>query len=840
MRLLQDVKFGARFLIKHPAFTAVVVLTLGLSIGAGTAIFSVVDRVLLQPLPYEAPDRLVLIRHDIGRTDFVGAPLPPADVIDLREQVNVFEAIAATDRTEQENLTGDGPPEVVRVARVTANFFDVLGTDATLGRTFVPADGAGPGEAENAGTTPDVDRSYSEDARPVVISHGLWQRRFGGERSAVGSTLVLNDEPVRVVGVLPRDFKLHMPANSGMSTDIDVWSPTPYPLRAFPRNSQNANRRVIARMLPGISLEEAQRQVDAVAAWQRETYDYHRLADIHISVTPMRAAIVGHVRPILLGLFAAVGIVLLIACANVANLLLVQAMGREREIAIRAAVGGARRRILRQLMTESFLLAAIGGLAGLLVARWGIDILLAMRPASLPRLESVPIDGGALLFTAGLTVLSALLFGSFPALQASQSDLHGSLNDRGVHTADRRRRTFRSVLVAGEVALAMILLVGAGLMYRSLRSVESTDLGFRPDSVLTFGLTLPQARYEDATSRQVFHDELSRAALELDGVRAIGATTVLPLSGQFWTSPYQVREPTTGETLGGEANYQMVRHGTFEALGLRFVAGRPFSAAEESERRHVVVVDRQLAARAWPGESPLGRKLYAEPLGELAIANGNQPVAFEVVGVVEPIHLEDPTTTSRETIFFPHATQSAWRSMTVVVRSRGVPPEQLAGPMRRIVRDLDADLPVSAVRPLTSYVQDATASIRFGTTLIGTFAFIALVLATIGVYGVVSSMVRQRTREIGLHLALGAPHPRIIRSVVGRGLRLGLAGLGVGLLGSLALARLTASLVTGVSSTDPLTYVTVGGLLLLVTALASLVPARRAVRVNPMDALRYE
>ncbi len=832
MSWLQDIKFGSRFLIKHPAFTAVVVLTLGLGIGAGTAIFSVVNRVLLQPLPYEAPDRLVLIRHDIGRTDFVGAPVPPADVIDLREQVNVFEAIAATDRTAEENLTGDGPPEVVRVARVTANFFDVLGTDAALGRTFVPADGEAPESDQGAYSESHADRSDPEGARPVVISHGLWQRRFGGERGAVGSTLVLNDEPVRVVGVLPREFKLHMPANSGMSTDIDAWTPTDFDYRSVPRNSPNANRRIIARMLPGVSLEEAQRQADAVAAWQRETYDYYRLADIRITVTPMRAAIVGHVRPILLGLFAAVGIVLLIACANVANLLLVQAMGREREIAIRAAVGGARRRILRQLMTESLMLAAVGGLAGLLVARWGIDLLLAMRPASLPRLDTVPIDGGALLFTAGLAVLSALLFGSFPALQASQSDLHGSLNDRGVHTADRRRRTFRSALVVGEVALAMILLVGAGLMFRSLESVESADLGFRPDSVLTFGLTLPQARYDDVAARQKFHEELRRSALALDEVAAIGATTVLPLSGQFWTSPYQVEEPVPGESLGREANYQMVRPGTFDALGLRFVAGRPFSAAEEHERRHVVVVDRQLAAQAWPGESPIGRKLYAE--------TGGRPRAFQVVGVVEPIHLEDPTKLTRETIFFPHATRGAFASMTVVVRSRGVPPERLAAPMREVVRALDPDLPLSAVRPMSDYVRDATASIRFGATLIGAFAFIALVLAAIGVYGVVSSMVRQRTREIGLHLALGAPHPRIIRFVVGRGVRLGLIGLAVGLVGSLALARLTASLVTGVSSTDPLTYAAVGGLLLAVTALASLVPARRAVRVNPMDALRYE
>jgi putative ABC transport system permease protein len=823
---LQDIRFGARFLSKHPAFTAVVVLTLALGIGAGTAMYSVVAQVLLKPLPYDDPGRLVLIRHDIGRTDFVDAPVPPADVIDLREQVDVFESIAATDRTYEANLTGDGPPEVVRVAGVTPNFFDVLGTRAALGRTFVPEDG-------QALSYSDGGHDDSATAAGVVISHGLWQRRFGADESAVGSLLLLNDRPARIVGVLPREFRLHMPVNAGMSTDIDVWNPTRFDYRRVPRNSPNANRRIIARLLPGVSLADARRQVDAVAAWQRETYDYHRLADIRITVTPMRAAIVGHVRPILLGLFAAVGIVLLIACANVANLLLVQAIAREREIAIRAAVGGGRRRILRQLMTESLLLAAIGGLAGLLVARWGIDLLLAVRPANLPRLEAVPIDGGALLFTAAVTLFCALLFGSFPALQTSDPDLHGSLNERGLATADRRRHSLRGVLVAGEVALAMVLLVGAGLMARSLRGLDRVDLGFRPDSVLTFQVTLPAPRYPTAEDRAEFHERLETAVLALDQVAAIGATSVLPLSGEFWTSPYEVSERSGREIVGREANYQMVRAGTFDALGLKLVAGRLFTADEERGRKDVVVVDRLLAARAWPGASPVGREVQAESFGGSA-------GRFQVVGVVEPMHLDDPRQPSRETIFFPHATQGALASMTVVVRATGVRAEALAGPLTEIVRTLDPELPVGAVRPLNAYVGDATAPLRFATLLAGLFAVVALVLAAIGVYGVVSSLVRQRTREIGLHLALGAPHPQIMRSVVGRGVRLGVIGVVAGLAVSLGLARLTASLVTGVSPTDPLTYAAVAALLLAVTALASVVPARRAVHVNPTDALRYE
>ena len=825
-RLFQDVRFGSRFLLKRPAFTILVIVTLGLGIGASTAIFSVVNRVLIQPLPYGHAEQLVLIRHDIALTGFVGGPVPPADVIDFRQQVNVFEGIAATDRTFESNLTGDGPPEVVRVAGVTSNFFDVLGVEPHLGRTFSPAEGEIPA---SSGESP----YNAPDTASVVISHGLWQRRFGEDPDVAGRIIEINDTPLRVIGVLPRGFKLHMPANAGMPTDIDVWNATRFDYRATPRNTQFANRRVIARLLPGVSLAEAQRQMDAVAAWQRETFDYHRGADIQITVTPMHAAIVGHVRPILLGLLAAVGIVLLIASANVSSLLLVQATDREREIAIRAAVGGGRRRIARQLLTESVLLATIGGLMGLLVARWGIDLLLAGRPANLPRLESVPIDGPVLLFTLGITLLSAVLFGLVPALQSSRPDLHGRLNERGIGTGDRRRRSLRGALVVCEVALAMVLLVGAGLMIRSLRNVERIDLGFQPESVLTFHVTLPFARYATVEDRAEFFETFEHRAGELSGVAAIGATSVLPLGGQFWTSPYEVVQDAKSDRFVGEANYQFVTPGLFDALGIDLVAGRFFSADENREYSDVVVVDRRLASLAWPGRSPVGRKLQAAGFG-------GPDRWFQVVGVVEPVHMDDPLQDPRETIFFPHSTQNAFPSMSVIVRSSSIGPEKLAGALRDAVAGLDPEIPLGAVRPLAAYVSDATAPVRFATGLIGLFALVALTLAAIGVYGVVSSSVRQSTREIGLRLALGAPHPRLMRSVVGRGIRLAVLGLVAGLLGSLALARLTSSLLTGVSPTDPLTYAVVSVLLLGITIVASLAPARRAIRIDPMDALRYE
>lgn len=825
-RLIQDVRFGTRFLLKRPAFTVLVVATLGLGIGASTAIFSVVNRVLIQPLPYGHAEDLVLLRHNVLQTEFVDGPVPPADVIDFREQANVFHGIAATNRTAEANLTGDGPPEVVRVAGVTSNFFDVLGVEVALGRSFSPMEGEIPASQGNSD-------SQSSTSQTAVISHGLWQRRFGEEADVVGRVIEINDIPVTVIGVLPRDFMLHMPVNAGIPTDIDVWRAQRFDYRAVARNSQSAGQRVIARLLPGVSLAEAQLQMDAVAAWQRETFDYHRNGEIQITVTPMHEAIVGHVRPILLGLLGAVGIVLLIASANVASLLLVQATDREREIAIRAAVGGGRRRIARQLLTESLMIATVGGLVGLLVARWGIDLLLAGRPANLPRMDSVPIDGPVLLFTLGVTLVSAVLFGLIPALQASRLDLQGRLNGRGVRTADRKRRVLRAGLVVSEVALAMILLIGAGLMFRSLRNVEAIDLGFQPDSVLTFHVTLPGARYPLPEDRAGFFEQLEYRAGKLPGVAAIGATFVLPLGGQFYTSPYRAKIDSADGEVTGEANYQLVTPGVFDALGIDLIVGRLFSAEDNRERRDVVVVDRQLAARAWPGRSAVGQKLYAAGVGR---SDG----WFQVIGVVEPVHIDDPLQVPRETIFFPHLTQGGVSTMSVIVRSTSMGPEKIAGSLRDIVTEIDPEIPLSAMRPLASYVSDATAPTRFATGLIGLFSLVALVLAAIGVYGVVSSSVRQSTQEIGLRLALGAPHGNLVRSIVAYGVRLAVFGLLVGLVVSIGLARLMSSLLTGVSPTDALTYVVVAALLLAITVVASLAPARRAIRVNPMDALRYE
>ncbi len=865
-RLVQDVRFGMRFLLKHPGFFAVAVLTLAIGIGANTAVFSVINSVLVRPLPYAEPDRLVLLRHHIGSLGWSDAPLPAADIIDFRERMPALSAVAATDRTFEFNLTGGGPPEVVRVATVSSNFFDLLGVQAELGRTFLPSDGF-EGRSRKSGydapkrleekkvkepaSKPDPKPAPSRESGKVtenhvapdgaifddgmmpsvVLSYGLWKRRFGSDPDVVGQKVVLNGAPSRVIGVMPEEFRLLMPANAGIPTAIDMWTADLIPYSIIPRSSPNANRRVLARLAPGATLAEARAQAATVSQWQQENFDYYQAGDISVDVKPMHADIVAHVRPVLLALFGAVLLVLLIACANTANLLLVQAAAREREISIRAAVGGGRRRIVRQFLTEAALLAVIGGLAGLLLARWAIDLLLALRPTGLPRLETVPIDGPVLLFTAATTVVAALIFGIIPAINASRPDLNSSLKDRGACASDPRQRRLRHTIVVAEVALAMVLLVGAGLMYRSVQSLEAVDLGFESQGVLTYRLSLPQIPYDEVEKRASVLARIEKEVEALSGVKAVGSTQVLPLGGQFWTSPYQVPLDADGASRAGEADYRFVTPGYFEAIGARLLSGRLLTPEDEKKARQVVVVDRALAARSWPGEDPIGRVVEA--------LLGGRIQEWKVVGVVDDIVSAGPAVEGRETLYFPYSAQNAFFSMTMLVRSSREP-KKLATPIREVVAGFDSDLPVSGIRTMESYVRDATAAQRFVSILLGIFAAMALLLAGIGLYGVVSAIARQRTREIGVMMAFGAGRPHIVARVVRRGVALAVLGLTVGALASLALTRAVSGLFPGIPSTDPVTYLVVGGVLLLVTILASLLPAHRAARTDPIQALRYE
>jgi putative ABC transport system permease protein len=827
----QDMRFGLRSLLKHPGHTAVVILTLALGIGANTAIFSVIHAVMIRPLPYDDPDQLVLLRHNIEATDFIDGPMPPADVMDIRDHTDVFQGVAATDRTFEGNLTGDGDPIEIRVAGVTANFFDVLGVEAALGRTFLPED-----------EEPFPPGAFAPDIQPpvnnVVISHGLWVRRFGASPDVIGATLLINDFPNTVVGVMAPGFELLMPANAGMPSGTDVWNPTRFDYRQAPRTSANANRRVIARLKPGVTVVEAQAQADKVAEWQRKNFDYNRDGRIHIVVKPMHADIVGHARTVLLALLGAVGFVLLIACANVANLLLVQAASREKEMAIRAALGGSRGRIVRQLLTESVLLAVVGGLAGLLLARWGVDLLLALRPANLPRVDTIGIDGPVLLFTLGASLFAAVAFGLVPALQASKPDLNDGLKDRGTVSPDVKRRRLRSALVVGEVALSMVLLIGAGLMFRSFLALQKQDLGFEPAGVVTFRLTMPGLRSEYATpdGRAMFVSSLEERLEGLPGVKSAGAVQVLPLSGRFWTSPYSIKDADEKDWGLLEADYRFATPGYFKALGLRLIAGRFFKESENEDGAEVVVVDRTLAARAWPGKEPVGQ--YVRAVISPFDGTGPEQRWLKVVGVVDDVRSQDPRTLGRETIYFPYRLQGAFFNVTMAVRTKK-DPAALVPAIRAQVAAMDSDMPVAAVTTMDDYVRMAKGPTRFAMILIGIFAGVALLLASVGLYGVISSLVRQRTHEIGVYMAFGAESPHILRMVVRRGATLAIAGVIVGLLVSLALTRAVSSLLTGVTATDPATFLAVGVLLTVVTLLASYIPAHRAVRVDPMEALRY-
>ena len=827
----QDMRFGLRSLLRHPGYTAVVILTLALGIGANTAIFSVVHAVMLRPLPYENPDELVLLRHRIEATDFMDGPMPPADVMDIRDHTDVFQGVAATDRTFEQNLTGDGDPIEVRVAGVTANFFDVLGVEAALGRTFVPEDEEPfpPGAFAPGAPLP---------VNNILISHGLWMRRFGGSSDAIGGTLLINEFPNTVVGVMPADFELLMPANAGMPGGIDVWNPTRFDYRQQPRTSANANRRVIARMKPGVTVAEAQAQVNKVAEWQREHFGYNRDGEIYIDVKPMHADIVGHARTILLALFGAVAFVLLIACANVANLLLVQAAAREKEMAIRAALGGSRGRIIRQLLTESALLAFIGGLAGLLLARWGVDLLLALRPANLPRVEAVGIDGPVLLFTLGATLFAALVFGLVPALQASKPDLNDCLKDRGTVSPDVKRRRLRSALVVAEVALSMVLLIGAGLMLRSFLALQQQDLGFEPDGVVTFRIAMPGLRpeYGSPDGRAMFISELEERLEALPGVKSAGAVQVLPLSGRFWTSPYSVKNTDRQDWGLLEADYRFATPGYFEALGLRLVTGRFFKQSENDMASEVVVVDRALAVRAWPGEEPIGR--YLQTVISPFDGSGPEQKWVKVVGVVENVVQTRAEEGAVPAVYIPY-TNADWAFIQVAVRTDR-PPEQVIPELRRAVARFNPVAPLLDVRTMEDRMAATRTDPRFLTMLIAAFSVVALLLAAAGLYASLAHAVGRRSRELGIRMALGAERAGVLGMVFLQGMRVAGAGLVLGIMGALALNRVLQSFLFEVEPADPATLGGVTLLLAVVAAGASYLPARRATRVDPVEVLKSE
>ncbi len=796
--LAQDLRIAARSLAHNLGFTAVAVTTLALGIGASAAIYSVLQAVVLAPLPFPDPDRLVSFGEVSPQGDRFSTSAP--NFLDLRAQAKSFVDVAAFGGAPF-TLTGDGEPERLRGARVTASFFDVLGARPLLGRTFT-AEEVRPGAA----------------APVVVLSHGLWGRRFGADPAVVGRALVLGGEPYTVIGVLAPGFDF---------PDTDVWAP----LAPDPAASRGDHRlAAFGRLRPGVPIERAREEVTEIAADLAIRYpESNRGWGAYLQ--SFADWIIGpRLTRTLFLLTAAVGLLVLIACANVSNLLLVRAAARRRELGMRAALGAGRRRLVRQLLSESALLAALGGGAGLALAAAAVPLLTAFGPRDIPRLDEVRLDGGVLGVTLGLCLLTVFACGLAPALQGTGVDLREVLATGGRTAGGGGGRRLQRALVAVEVALAVVVLVGAGLLTASFRRLRQVDPGFRAGEVLAVPVALTGAAYSGDGARARFVATALERLSTLPGVTAAAATNVLPLDGGSTAQEVSIEgHAAASPAETAFADWRAVTPDLFATLGTSLIAGRDFTAGEAAQPAQVAVVNRRLAEQAWPGEDPLGRHLA------FGVGGTNW---FTVVGVVEDFRDVDLAADPRPTVFVPYAITN-WATPSLLVRARGEP-TALVEEIRREIRALDPELPLPRIAPLTDQMAGVFAGPRFQMLLMDLFAVLALVLAVVGLYGLISYSVAQRRREIGVRMALGAGTAGVGRMVLAEGLTLGGAGVAAGLLAAAAVTRLVASLLFEVSPTDPGTFATVALVLLAATLLASWLPAARAAAVDPARVLRSD
>ncbi len=801
--LWHDIRYGALQLARSPGFTAVAELTLALGIGANTAIFSVANAVLLQPLPYKDPDRLVrLWESNPGRNwPFFSASAPNFD--DWTKQNQSFESLAASEGGTL-NLTGDGEPERLVSRRVSSTFFPLLGIEPALGRNFTR-------EEDQPGST-----------RVVILSHGFWQRRFGSDPKILGRALQLNGEPNEVVGVLPAEFQF--------SPGTEVYAPLAIDWNQRGRaNRSNHTLLVVGRLKPGLTLAQAQADMDGIAKRLEQQHPETNSGWGVRTATFYDWFFTQETRQGIWVLLGAVGFVLLIACANVANLLLARLPGRRRELALRVALGAERSRVLRQLLTESALLASLGCLGGMLLAAWGTDMIASSTSINVPRLDETRLDGVVLAFSVLLSVVTTVVFGLAPALQASRANLHDVLKEGSRGMAGSRHR-LRAALVVSEIALALMLLVGAGLMLRSLLHLQSVPLGFQAENVLVMRINLPQGRYPDGGQRVEFYNRLLERMRSVPGVREAAAVSGLPFESWNWAQElyFEGRE-STGEPLS--ADVQAVTPSFFRTLEIPLLGGRDFSVQDgDRDASRVVVVSQGFARRFFPGQDAVGQRFRTQPTES----------PFAIVGVVADIRPNgDSLRGEPRPTFYYCSCQIGFSSMALVVRT-GPLPETMTAALRGQVGALDPELPVYNVGTMEDIVATAVGETRFQTTLLALFAGLALLLAAVGIYGVMAYSVSQRAQEIGVRMALGAQPGSVLSLLLGQAARL--AGLGVvlGLASAFALSRLLGTLLYRVTPTDPATFAGVSLLLLLVTLLASYVPARRAMRVDPMVALRYE
>ena len=830
--MLNDLLFAFRTLRKSPIFTITVVVTIALAIGASTAIFSVTNGVLLRKLPYKDPDQLVLVRSDMQKRNVKDFPVSNVDFLDMRNTAkNNFEDFAAV-TTFRFTLPGlDGTPERVRVASVSTNFFQMMGGSIIAGRDFQESDGTPqpPPPAAPAGNAPPANAPQGPPDS-VILSNDYFQQRFGGDQSIIGKPLPVTaafGPPPIVVGVLAPGFELLFPPQANIEQFPSVWIAARINYDVANRN--NVQWRVIGRLRPGVAIAPAQAEIDTIAQKIRDENPIARTAGSHLQLVPVKQHLVDGVRPTILALMGAVIFLLLIACANVANLMLVRASSRERELAVRAALGAGWWQLVRQTLAEAIVIAALGTIIGVGLAYLGIRQLLAIAPENLPRLNAIGIDTQVLAFSVLAGLVSAVLFGVIPALRTAKPNLMDTLRAAG-RSGALGAAGLRNGVVVVEVALAFVLLIGSGLMFRTFRNIQRVNLGFDPQGLLTFQLlgnvgNTPQ-------ERDTFKRQLREQLDAVPGVNSVTASFPLPLAGGFSPVRWGGAEAQNDPSKFQAADLQIVLPGYFEAMGTTLLAGRTFTQDDNSPDRNLLIVDSALAAKAFPNESAVGKRiLYRVRTPEAQWG--------EIIGVVAHQRNTSLIEPGREQLYVTdgyinHVAASWW-----ALRTDG-DPAALAGTVRDVVRKMGKETFINEMQPMDSLVTAAQAQTRFSLLLIGVFSTIAALLAGVGLYGVLATSVRQRTAEIGVRMALGAAPSRIFRLMVGKGLYLSAIGIGIGLLAAFGLTRILASMLVEVKPTDPVTFVSVAVLFLIIAFLASWLPARRAAGLDPTTALRNE
>ena len=802
----QDFRYGFRTVLRNPGFCAVAILALALGIGPNTAIFTMVNAVLLKPLPVPEPNRVVMIWGTLLKSGFDQMPVSGADYLEWKKQAHSFDQMSAAFAIPEFglNVSGAGDPERVSAALASKEFLPALGIKPIVGRDFLP-------EEDRPGGPP-----------AVLISHALWQRRFHSDPAAIGRSLTVDGIPRTVVGVVPHEL--------GEMVAADLWLPT----AINPNNPERQNHQfgIVARLKPGVTVAEARAEMAVIARRLESAYPATNTG-WGVTVFPMAEMFTGRIRPVLLILLGAVGLLLLIACANLANLLLARAATREKEIAIRGALGAGRLRLIRQLLTESLVLALAGGVLGLVLAAWGVRLLRSVVPDMFPMLQHMSVDVPVLAFTFGISILTGLLFGLVPAWRSSHTDLNTTLKEAaGRSESAGGSHRIRSFLLAGEVALAVLLSVSAGLLLRSFLRVTEVNPGVRTANLLTMNLSLPEVKYDTPLKRATFYKNLIERVDTLPGVRSAGAVVFLPLrvsilSFRIWVNGFTIEgRPPVPQDKQPLADYRPATPGYFNTMGIALRQGRPFDQHDDQDAKLVVLVNEAMVRRHFPHENPLGQRIV---MGK----------PMEIVGVVADAKLYGLDAPVEPAVYVPHAQHSGDSSMAVVVRTEG-DPTAVAAAVRREILKLDPEQPISNVRTMDQVLADSLMLRRVSMLLLTVFASLALTLATVGIYGLTAYSVSRRTHEIGLRVALGASQSQILRLVVGRGLVTSLIGAAIGVGAAFELTRGLSGMLYGVTATDPLVFAGVPLLLIAVSVLASYVPARKATRIDPLVALRYE